>query len=70
MAATAQDAVFKMVTDNEFLAQFRADPDAALEEFDVTEAEKEALTNGNEFDVQGIAEKPAKAAVWVAVYVH
>lgn len=72
-AATAQDAVYKSLTDDEFLTEYRADPEAALEDFDLSEEEEDALMDGDDLEVMGAANDDdgmiAKAAVVVVVVV-
>ena len=47
-ASQFRECMHRLMLDEEFLDVFRADPDAAIEEFDLTAEQKEALRSGKE----------------------
>ncbi|MFC3958368.1 Os1348 family NHLP clan protein [Halovivax cerinus] len=53
--ATAQDAVYQTLTDESYLNAFQTDPEAALEGYDLTAEETEALTSGDDLTVKTVA---------------
>lgn len=68
-AASGEDAVYKSLTDNEFLTQYRADPEVALEGFDLNNAEQTALMSGEEAQINGLTDADIAQAPIVVVVV-
>jgi hypothetical protein len=52
----------RTMQDEESLDQFRADPDAVLEEYDISEEDKQMLKRGEVFDVMDDSGPVTKAA--------
>lgn len=64
MTQTAsQELLTRSMTDESFLDQFRADPEGALEEYDLSSEEEEALVSGKDSKVREIVDDGLAAAV-------
>ncbi len=51
-----RDAIHSAMQDETFLDEFRADPEAALAEFDLTDEERAALASGDSDRIRGITD--------------
>lgn len=67
-SAVTRDVLGRAMSDESFLARFRSDPEAALDEYDLEERERNALASGNESEIRELLGE-AKAGITVVVVV-
>lgn len=69
MACTsnADDAVYQLMTDETFLREYRTEPRAALETFDLSQAEMNAFLTGDEAALARVQEDDVQEAPLVTV---
>ncbi len=61
MSETIKAVLDRAMSDDSFLRTFRSDPEAALDEYDLTETEREALVAGDERAIKEILAAPGSS---------
>lgn len=69
VATAANGVVHRTMQDEQFLREFRRDPEAALAEYDLDEGERRALKSGDEDRIREAVDDTMQAAVCVCVVV-
>ena len=62
MSETIKTVLDRAMSDESFLQHFRADPEDALDEYDLSEAEREALVAGDEQSVNELLASPGSSS--------